>query len=77
VEPVIADSARRHGITNESILHAYRHPIREHVSDQDDGFFMNIGTDHAGRPIEVGIRVALDGTPVIVHAMPARAKFLR
>jgi hypothetical protein len=28
VDPVILDSARKHGIADEDILHAYQHPIR-------------------------------------------------
>jgi hypothetical protein len=73
VEPVIARSAHRHGITDEAILHAFRNPIR--LLDHDD-LTMAIGGDDSGRLLEVGFRFALDGTPVIVHAMPARPKFL-
>jgi hypothetical protein len=43
----------------------------------DDGFTMFTGLDRAGNPLEVGVVEAEDGTVVIIHAMPARPKFLR
>ena len=55
------------------MLHAYRHPIR--VFDFDD-LIMLIGADDTGRMLEVGVAVG-DGVEFIIHAMPARAKFLR
>jgi hypothetical protein len=73
VDPVIVASARKHGITDEQILHAYRNPIR--VLDFDD-LTMLIGPDDTGRPLEIGLVVA-DGIEFIVHAMPARPKFMR
>lgn len=55
------------------MLHAYRHPIR--VFDLD-GLTMLIGADLSGRLAEVGV-AAGEGVEFIVHAMPARQKFLR
>lgn len=74
VRPIIADSARRHGVSDEDMLHAYENPIR--VFDLDDGFTMVIGANRAAIVYEVGV---IDGAlaPVIVHAMRAREKFLR
>lgn len=73
-EPVIAPSARKHGLDENDILHAYRNPVR--VWDLGDGFTMIIGASAAAHLVEVGY---VDGAeaPVIVHAMPAREKFLR
>ena len=34
-EPIVAPSARKHGVTDEDMLHALRHPIR--VEGRDDG----------------------------------------
>lgn len=73
VDPVIIASARKHGVTDEQILHAYRNPIR--VLDFDD-LTMIVGADDAGRPLEVGL-VSAEGLEFIVHAMPARPKFMR
>ena len=51
---------------------AYRHPIR--VFDLDD-LTLLIGADTAGRLLEVGVAES-EGIEFIVHAMPARSKFL-
>ncbi len=65
-------SARKHGITDNDMLHAYRHPIR--VFDLDD-LDMLIGAATAGRMLEIGVTSA-EGVEFIVHAMAARSKFL-
>jgi hypothetical protein len=73
VDPVILDSARKHGVVDEDILHAYQHPIR--VLRLDD-LTMLIGPDRAARLLEVGLSNG-EGVEFIVHAMPARPKFIR
>lgn len=72
--PIIAESARKHGVSDEDMLQVYANPFR--VFELDEGFTMLIGANHAAIIFEVGI---VDGaeTPVIVHAMRAREKFLR
>ncbi|MGH2747169.1 MAG: hypothetical protein ACRDKB_04525 [Actinomycetota bacterium] len=75
-EPVIASSARRHGVDEEDMLHAYRNPIDAWALDE--GLIMLVGADRSGSSLlEIGVVRADDGTPVIVHAMKARPKFLR
>ena len=66
-------SARRHGIPDDDMLHSYRHPIRDFDLD---GLTMLVGADLSGRLLEVGVAVG-EGIEFIVHAMPARQKFLR
>lgn len=73
-QPVVADSARRHGIDREGLMHAFRNPIR--ILELEEGFTMVIGPDQAGDLLEVGV-VQGATAPVIVHAMRAREKFLR
>jgi hypothetical protein len=73
-EPLIAPSARRHGVERDTILHAFNNPIRS--EDLDEGMTMFVGPDHAGNLMEIGLVDGEDG-PVIVHAMPARPKYLR
>jgi len=73
-QPFIADSARRHGVSEETILHAFNHPIR--VADLDEDMTMFVGPDHAGNLYEIGVVGSSDG-PVVVHAMPTRAKYIR
>jgi hypothetical protein len=72
-DPVIAASARKHGITDNDMLHAYRNPIR--VFELDD-LVMLIGGDESGRMLELGVAAA-EGIEFIVNAMSARDKFLR
>jgi len=73
VDPVILASARRHGITDDDMLHAYRNPVRVFEFDE---LAMLIGSDQAGRMLEVGLTAA-EGIEFIVHAMTARPKFVR
>lgn len=75
VDPVIIASARRHGVDDEDILHAYRHPIRI-IDLPDDDLMMLIGPDQAARLLEIGVSTA-EGIEFVIHAMPARNKFLR
>jgi hypothetical protein len=72
VDPVVVASARKHRITDDDMLHAYRNPIR--VFDLDD-LTMLIGPDTAARLLEIGVSAA-EGIEFIVHAMPARDRFL-
>jgi hypothetical protein len=77
-DPVIAPSALKHGLSEEEILHAYRHPVR--VWDLGDGFTMLVGPNAAALFLEVGYIDSDDDSEivvVIVHAMKAREKFLR
>ncbi len=73
-DPIIAESARKHGVSDEDMLHAYANPIR--VFELDDGLTMIIGGDLAAIIYEIGV---VEGTTasVIVHAMRARDKYLR
>ena len=73
-EPIIAVSARKHGVTDEDMLHAYRNPIR--LFELDEGLTMIIGANSTAIVFEVGVVQGLTA-PVIIHAMRAREKFLR
>lgn len=74
MEPLIVASARKRGIDDADILHAYRHPIRVHRLDDLD---MLVGGDRSGRLLEIGVVVSPERRiDVIVHAMEARSRFL-
>ena len=73
-EPVIARSASRHGVAVNDILHAFNNPVR--VESLDEGMTMLIGASRTGHLLEIGIVESTVG-PVVVHAMPARTKYLR
>jgi hypothetical protein len=51
-DPIVAESARKHCVSDEDILHAYANPIR--VFDLDEGFTMVIV--HAMRAREKFLR---------------------
>ena len=71
----VADSARKHGVLDEDMQHAIRHPVRVIPGDGRD---LVIGADRSGRLLEV---VILDDDPdqepIVIHAMTLRAKFHR
>jgi hypothetical protein len=73
-DPIIAESAFKHGLSRDDILHAYRNPVR--VWDLGDGFTMLVGANQAAVFCEVGY-IEGQTAVVIVHAMHAREKYLR
>ena len=72
-DPVILPSARRDGIEDDDILHAYWHPIRLVYEDE---VLMLVGGDRTGRLLEVGVTEQPDGTDVVIHAMAVRSKYM-
>jgi hypothetical protein len=73
--PLILESAHRHGVTDDAIIHALRYPVHHFV--QDDSMTMFVGPDESGTLVEVGV-AEWHGVVAVVHAMrPARPKFLR
>ncbi len=73
MDPVILASARKHGINDNDMLHAYRNPIRVFELDE---LVMLIGAEESGRLLEIGV-VTGEDVDFIVHAMEARPRFLR
>jgi hypothetical protein len=71
--PAILASARKHGIADNDMIHAYRHAIRS--LDVDD-FVMCIGPNRHGNLLEIGYTTDQNAVQIF-HAMPARHKFLR
>ncbi|HVR78107.1 MAG TPA: hypothetical protein VMS99_06895 [Acidimicrobiia bacterium] len=74
IQPRIVDSARKHGVSDEIIPHAFNNPLL--VEDLDERMTMFIGPDQAGNLYEIGV-VGTDEGPIVVHAMKARPKYLR
>lgn len=70
--PVVLESARRRGIPDDDMTHAYRNPIR--VFDLD-GLTMLIGPGEAAQLLAIGVATA-EGIDFIIHAMAARPRFL-
>ena len=70
----IEASPRKHGVSDEGMLHALRHHWRAFETDDPD-VRMFIGPSTAAEPLEVGV-VTDHGGVAVIPAMPARAKFL-
>lgn len=71
----IRPSAYRHGVSAGEIRHAIENPIRVLAVDEVDMYIGAAGPH--GALIEVGVLVVDDDRLVVIHAMPARTKFLR
>lgn len=63
-------SAWKHGLSREDVDHALSNPVAVHYFD---GYVIIIGVTRSGRLIEVGV----NDDDFVIHAMPAREKFLR
>lgn len=70
----IIDSARRHGIPDEEMLHALRLPQIER--DLDEGVTMITGPSRDGDLLEIGVLDHEGEDPTIIHADHARPQFL-
>jgi hypothetical protein len=73
-EPLILSSASKHGVLDDDIKHALGHYID--AMDAGDGVTMIIGPSRTGALLEVGVADWYD-TLAVIHAMPARDRFLR
>lgn len=74
-EPTVLSPAYRHGVPEEDMLHAVRHAIRWFTLD--DEMTMVIGPSTASAMLEIGTVAWYGEQLAIVHAMPARERFLR
>ena len=71
----IEASARKHGVSDEDMLHALRHHWRAFETD-DPNVTMFIGPSTTAEPLEIGVVSDDEGT-AIIHAMAVRQKFLQ
>ncbi len=71
----IEASARKHGVADDDMMHAIRNHWRAFETD-DPAVTMFIGPSLGASPLEIGVVTDDEGSAVI-HAMPARDKFLK
>jgi hypothetical protein len=71
----IGRPARKHGISDDDMLHAARTATRK--IDMDEDLTMLIGPARDGTPLEIGVLDWGGEDPVIIHAMRLRPKFHR
>jgi hypothetical protein len=72
-EAPIGPSARKHGISDESIRHALWNFIGRIDDPEDDDVELVLGPDYASNLIEVEVLQTEDGF-VIIHAMAGRMR---
>jgi len=71
----IGGPARKHGVADADTWHGIRNAT--HKIDMGEDLTMLIGPAQDGAPLEIGV-LSIDGDdPVVIHAMPLRAKFYR
>jgi hypothetical protein len=73
-EIAVAASAAKHGVSESDALHAYRNAVIRWKVDEE--FEMFVGADASGRLLEIGL-IRRDEKLLVIHAMTARAKYLR
>jgi len=72
----IAEHARKHGVTDENMLHAIRNAVRT-VSGETPRATLYLGPDYNGNMLEVVVlEDDPDEEPVVIHAMRMRRKYL-
>ena len=74
-EPVIFDTARRHGVSDAEIKHALDNAwtVVPDQGDWDLDRYLGPGSD--GLAYEVGVAYDDEGHLMVVHAMPMRSMF--
>ena len=70
------ESAFRHGISRENIIHALKYPEYEGPLDDDANKYIVIGFDKSGKLLEVLYNRIDDDTINVFHAMKFRNIFL-
>ena len=72
MDPKIAQSARRHGISDHRIVKPYRNTV---TVIRRGELAMHLRHDAHGVPLEVGVVVTAPSGPLVVHAMRMRRRW--
>jgi hypothetical protein len=73
----INDSAHRHDVSEEDMLHAVEHSLVVDDLGEDPDRWLVLGPDTAGNLLELVVLVSIEGDEIIIHAMPMRPKYRR
>jgi hypothetical protein len=73
----IHESARRHGVADQDILHAIEHALATEDAGEDPDRWLIIGPDTAGNLLEVVVMITAEGNQVAIHAVPMGDKYAR
>lgn len=80
--PDLHQSARKHyhrdRLDDDAVLYAAEHVLHSRPLDDEDDprRWLMIGTDPAGRPLELVSLIYDDGYELVIHAMKARPQYL-
>ena len=73
----IHDSAHRHDVAEEDMLHAVEHSLVVDDLGEDPDRWLVLGPDTAGNLLELVVLISGEGDEIIIHAMPMRATYRR
>jgi hypothetical protein len=71
----ILPSARKHGVSDDDIRHAFENAVAAITVPDRPDFSMIVGPDESARLLEIGV-LADDDNDYVIHAMPARPKYV-
>ena len=72
----ILPSARKHGISDDDIRHGFNNAVAAITTPDQPDFTMVVGADLNGQLLEIGV-LAADDNDYVIHAMPARTKYVK
>jgi hypothetical protein len=72
----ILSSARKHGVSDDDIRHAFSNAVAAITTPDQPDFTMLIGPDTAAQLLEIGV-LAADDNDYVIHAMPTRPKYAK
>ncbi len=73
----IHDSAHRHDVAEEDMLHAVEHSLVVDDLGEDPDRWLVLGPDTAGNLLELIVLISREGDEIIIHAMPMRPRYRR
>lgn len=73
----IRATARRHGISDEDMLHAVANSLAIEDLGQDPDRWLVVGPDRSANLLEVIVLTTEEGSEMIIHAMPLRPLYRR
>jgi hypothetical protein len=73
----IHDSARKHGVVDENILHTINHALAVEDAGDDPDRWLLLGPDTAGNLLEVVVMITVEGRQLVIHAMAMRNRYRR
>lgn len=73
----IQESARKHGIGDDDIVHAVEHALAVYdIGDDDEPIrSLHLGPDRAGNLLEIVVLELDDGRWLVIHAMRMRRRY--